>query len=100
VVDGYTAGHARDLDGTLKAYLKMSDARESEQLAPNLGRVKVPVRLLIGQATHAGVIGREEIHLMTTALPDFRAIMVPGSGHYLHEERPDVVLGAVVELAH
>lgn len=99
VVDGYTAGHARDLDGTLKAYLKMSDARESEQLAPNLRRVTVPVRLLIGQANHAGVIGREEIHLMTTALPDFRAIMVPGSGHYLHEERPDVVLAAVRQLA-
>ena len=99
VMDGYTAGHARDLDGTLKAYLKMSESRESEQLAPNLGKIRIPVRLLIGQATHAGVIGREEIHRMTTTLPDFRAIMVPGAGHYLHEERPDVVVGVVRELA-
>ena len=98
VVDGYTAGHARDLDGTLKAYLRMADARDSEALAPNLDRVRIPVRLLIGLVEHSGVPNREEIQLLTTRLPDFTVSGVAGAGHFLHEERPDVVLAAVVAL--
>ena len=99
VVDGYTAGHARDLDGTLKAYLRMADAREPEALAPNLGRISVPVRLLIGLVEHSGVPSREEMQLLTTRLPEFTVNGVAGAGHFLHEERPDVVLAAVVALA-
>lgn len=98
-IDGYTAGHALDLDGTLKAYLRMADARESEGLAANLARVRCPVRLLVGAVPHQGGIGREEIHLLETRLPDFVTAMVAGVGHFPHEERPDLVVAAVVELA-
>jgi pimeloyl-ACP methyl ester carboxylesterase len=98
VVDGYTAGHARDLDGTLKAYLRMADAREAEALAPNLARVGIPVRLLIGLVEHSGVPSREEIQLLTTRLPDFSVKGIAGAGHFLHEERPDIILAAVVAL--
>jgi pimeloyl-ACP methyl ester carboxylesterase len=90
---------ARDLDGTLKAYLRMADAREPEALAPNLGRISVPVRLLIGLEEHSGVPSREEMQLLTTRLPEFTVNGVAGAGHFLHEERPDVVLAAVVALA-
>jgi magnesium chelatase accessory protein len=99
VMDGYTTGHARDLDGTLKAYLRMADARDREALAPNLDRIRIPVRLLIGLAEHTGVPGQEEIQLLTTRLPDFTITRVAGAGHFLHEERPDLVLAAVVALA-
>jgi pimeloyl-ACP methyl ester carboxylesterase len=99
VVDGYTAGHARDLDGTLKAYLRMADARDNEALAPNLAQVRIPVRLLIGLAEHSGSPNREEIQLLVTRLPDFTMSGVAGAGHFLHEERPDVVLAAVIALA-
>lgn len=99
VMDGYTTGHARDLDGTLKAYLRMADSRDREALAPNLSRIRIPVRLLIGMIDHSGVPGREEIQLLSTRLPDFAITRVVGAGHFLHEERPDLVLAAVVALA-
>lgn len=99
VIEGYTAGHARDLDGTLKAYLRMADARDREALAPNLSRVRIPVRLLIGMAEHSGVPGREELQLLTTRLHDFVISRVAGAGHFIHEERPDLVLAAVKALA-
>jgi pimeloyl-ACP methyl ester carboxylesterase len=99
VIDGYTAGHARDLDGTLKAYLRMADARDREALAPNLPRVRIPVRLLLGMAEHSGTPNRDEIQLLTTRLPDFAISRVVGVGHFIHEERPDLVLAAVVALA-
>ena len=99
VVDGYTAGHARDLDGTLKAYLRMADARDGEALAPNLARIRIPVRLLIGLVEHSGAPNREEIQLLTSRLSDFTVNGVAGAGHFLHEERPDLVLAAVVALA-
>lgn len=99
VIDGYTAGHARDLDGTLKAYLRMADARDREALAPNLPRVWIPVRLLLGMAEHSGTPNREEIQLLTDRLPDFAISRVAGVGHFIHEERPDLVLAAVKALA-
>ena len=99
VIDGYTAGHARNLDGTLKAYLRMADAREVEALEPNLGRVRLPVRLMIGLAQHNGGIKGEEVLLLTNRLPNFTISRVAGAGLFLHEERPDLVLAAVNELA-
>jgi pimeloyl-ACP methyl ester carboxylesterase len=99
VIDGYTAGHAQNLDGTLKAYLRMADAREGEALGPNLVRIQLPVRLLIGLAEHDGGIGRDEIQLLTTRLPNFAISRIAGAGLFLHEERPDLVLSAVNGLA-
>jgi pimeloyl-ACP methyl ester carboxylesterase len=32
-------------------------------------------------------------------LPDFSVKGIAGAGHFLHEERPDMVLAAVVALA-
>src|SRR5216117_1362609 len=42
VVDGYTAGAARNLDGTLKAFVGMARARERERLRPHLAQVACP----------------------------------------------------------
>src|SRR5437879_8560213 len=48
VVEGYTAGAARNFDATLKAYLAMAQAREPVKLALHLVEVRCPVRLLVG----------------------------------------------------
>jgi pimeloyl-ACP methyl ester carboxylesterase len=77
----------------------MADAREAEALAPNLGRIRLPVRLLIGLAEHKGGIKGEEIQLLTSRLPDFEIVRIAGAGLFLHEERPDLVLDAVNQLA-
>jgi pimeloyl-ACP methyl ester carboxylesterase len=109
VVEGYTAGAAADLDGTLLAFLAMADSREPERLAPKLGDVACPVRLVIGTAPHQGGVAEDHIRLLRDRLPAFAIDSVPGVGQYLFEERPDAVveiigatarrLGAVAQAA-
>ena len=98
VVAEYTAGVARDLDGTLKAYLAMASAREPERLAPHLTEVPCPVRLVVGGAPHGGNVDAADVALLQGSLRAFALDSIPGAGHYLHEERPDVVVEAVVRL--
>ena len=95
VVDAYTAGAAADLDGTLKAFLRMADAREPEQLAPRLGAIRCPVRLLLGTAVHQGGVPSSAVDELRAGLPSLAIDSVPGSGHYIYEEQPRAVLDAV-----
>jgi pimeloyl-ACP methyl ester carboxylesterase len=96
VLEAYTAGAAADLDGTLKAYLRMADAREPEKLAPRLQELTVPVRLVLGAGRHKGGISPEQIHLLTTRVPTLTVDSVPRAGHYLFEEAPEAVVAAIV----
>jgi pimeloyl-ACP methyl ester carboxylesterase len=98
VVEAYTAGAARDLDGTLKAYLRMAESRESERLAPHLVEIRCPVRLVLGDAPHPEALPEREIARLRASLPQFRVDTIGGAGHHLHEEQPDAV-AAVVERA-
>ncbi len=95
VVDAYTAGAAADLDGTLKAFLRMAEAREREQLAPHLGAIRCPVRLLIGTARHESGVPADAVAALRAALPSLSIDSVPGSGHYIQEEQPQAVVAAV-----
>ncbi len=88
VVLGYTQGASEDLDGTLKAYLRMASSREPEKLAPHLAAIRCPVRLLIGGARHEGGIRPEEIVLLGQRLQSFSVDTVPGAGHFVYEEQP------------
>lgn len=98
VVAGYTAGAARDLDATLKAYIAMANAREPDKLAPHLAEIGVPVRLLLGATRHDGDVGAQELALLARTLPRFSMDSIPGAGHFMQEERPDVVLAAVASV--
>ena len=98
VVDAYTAGAAADLDGTLKAYLRMAQAREPERLEPHLGEIRCPVRLVVGTAPHDGGIQQRELLLLRRTVASFVVDTVVGAGHFLYEERPGVVLAAVRRL--
>lgn len=98
VIAEYTAGAARDLDGTLKAYIAMAGAREPELLAPHLAEVPCPVRLVVGGAPHGGSVKDADMALLQQSLRAFAIDSISGAGHYLHEERPDVVVDAVVRL--
>jgi pimeloyl-ACP methyl ester carboxylesterase len=95
VVDAYTAGAAADLDGTLKAFVQMAHARESERLAPHLGAIHCPVRLLLGTAPHQGGVPPGDVDELRAGLPSLAIDSVPGSGHYIYEEQPDAVVAAV-----
>lgn len=96
VVDGYTAGQARDLDRTLKAYLAMARAREPERLASHLGEIRCPVRLILGAAPHEGGPSAADVALLSRSLALFAVDVVPAAGHFVHEERPEAVV-AVLE---
>jgi pimeloyl-ACP methyl ester carboxylesterase len=95
VLDAYTAGAAGDLDGTLKAYLRMVESREPERLAPRLHEIRVPLRLVIGSSPHQGGITGEQIALLAARVPRFSLDSVPAAGHYLFEEAPDAVVAAI-----
>src|SRR5947207_3487886 len=99
VVQGYTAGAARDLDATLRAYLAMGKSREPEKLAPHLAEVRCPVRLIVGGAPHDGDVGDQEVRLLEHTLRSFALDSVPGAGHFIYEEQPRAVLAAVTRLA-
>src|SRR3989442_137804 len=77
VVDGYTAGAARDLDGTLKAYLAMAQARERERLAPHLGEIRCPVRLVVGTAGRGSGVSPAEVATLAGLLRSFAVDTVP-----------------------
>ena len=95
VVSGYTADAAADLDATLKAYVAMAGAREPERLEPHLADVRCPVVLLLGGAPHHGGPEGAELAELHERLAAFAVDTVPGAGHFLYEERPDVVVAAV-----
>lgn len=98
VVDGYTQGAARDLDATLRALVTMSQRREPERLRPHLPEVRCPVRLLIGAAPHDGGINADEVTALAEGLPAFTVDSIPGVGHYIHEEQPELVVAAVARV--
>jgi esterase len=95
VVDGYTAGARADLDGTLKAYLRMAEAREPERLVPRLGAVRCPVRLVVGTAPHRGGIPAEQLEELRRGLTTFAIDRITGAGLYVHEEQPEAVVDAI-----
>jgi esterase len=95
VVDGYTAGARQDLDGTLKAYLRMAESKEPERLVPNLGGVRCPVRLVVGTAPHEGGIPDRQLEALQRGLASFTVDSVPGAGLHVYEERPEAIVETV-----
>ena len=95
VLDGYAAGAARDLDGTLRGYVAMAAAREPERFAPHLAEIRCPVRLVIGTAPHQSGVSAAEVSALARALASFVIDSVAGAGHFLFEEQPAAVIAAV-----
>ncbi|HEX6939227.1 MAG TPA: alpha/beta fold hydrolase [Longimicrobiales bacterium] len=98
VVRGYTAPFDEDLGAALSALKRMLGAREPEALRPQLARIRVPVRLLVGVGGSGDAVPPDEVETLRAELADFRADSVPRAGQYIQEERPAVVVGAVLAL--
>lgn len=97
-IAGYTADYAADVGATLRAFLATAYAREPGPLAPRLGTVRCPVRLLVGGAPHPSSVPAAEVEILRRGLADFAIDSVAGVGHFPHEERPDAVVDAVRRL--
>lgn len=98
VIREYTAGQAADIDGSIDAFRRMSKSKETESLRDQLDEIRVPVRLLVGGVSHPSGVKQDERDLLAEKIPDFELESVPGSGQYVHEEQPEVVLKALGDL--
>jgi pimeloyl-ACP methyl ester carboxylesterase len=98
VIREYTAGQAADVDGAIDALRSMSKSKETGSLRDRLDNIRVPVRLLVGGVPHPSGVKQDERELLAEKIPDFALESVPGSGQYVHEEQPDVVLNALRNL--
>ncbi|MEP7064680.1 MAG: alpha/beta hydrolase [Gemmatimonadota bacterium] len=98
VIDSYARPIVHDLGGAARVLSEMRTAAVLEPLADNLWRVRQPVRLLVGAVRRLGGIDAGEIALLRERLPDFEADTIAGSGVYVHEERPDMVVNSILAL--
>lgn len=99
VTEAYARPIVADLGASIHVMQAMQRARVAEPLRDNLWRISQPVRLLVGASNRSGGIGTDEVALLASRLTDFRADSVVGSGAYVHEERPDAVVRAILDLA-
>jgi pimeloyl-ACP methyl ester carboxylesterase len=76
----------------------MAKSKEPASLGQRLHHFTGPVRLLVGGVEHPSEIPDEQRELLRERLTDFAADTVPGSGQFIHEEQPHVVVDAVAEL--
>jgi proline iminopeptidase len=65
-----------------------------DDVRPLLSRVRSPVLIVHGSS---GAIPTEAMHAWADALPDARLMVIPGAGHYLYVDRPDVFFPAALE---
>jgi len=98
VIDNYTAGGAGDMGAVLRALKGMARSSDPDSLAPQLPKISMPVRLLVGGAPKTNGIPAAHTELLRARLPRLAVDTVPGAGLHIHEEQPDAVVRAVLEL--
>jgi pimeloyl-ACP methyl ester carboxylesterase len=98
VVRAYTADGWSDPGRALAAFQAMATARDPQPLADVLADIRTPVLLLVGGAPKASGLSEAEASDLAVRLPDITVDVLPGVGHYIHEECPGAVADAVVRL--
>ena len=99
VVEGYAAPAVADFKRTIDVLAGMAKSREPDSLRPHLGSIPCCVELLVGDAPHLGAIDSEQIETLRQQLRCFSLSHVPGTGHFIQEERPEAILAEVTRLA-
>jgi pimeloyl-ACP methyl ester carboxylesterase len=98
VVAAYTAPYKQDFSTTLRILKNVMTAPEPWPLTPRLTGVRVPVVLLDPLAGEKRAIKPDELAAMKTAMPQMRVEALPNVGHFVQEERPDLVVAAIRKL--
>ena len=94
----YFRGTGRDIEGTLNAFLAMTEQTEPAPLAPRLRELTIPVILLRGGAARSGGLGPLDIDALSAGLGGLEIREVVGAGHFIYEENPGAVARAVTDL--
>ena len=71
---------------------RLANAQEPESLESVIGRVHVPVTVLLGDAPHTAGAGPEEIDALAALGPLVRIEHLAGIGHFPQEEAPNELL--------
>ena len=66
-------------------------------IEPLLPRIACPVLILHGDRD--GAVSVDVAKRTAQALPNAKLVVLPGGGHLVHEERPDLILSAIQEFA-
>jgi len=95
-------GYRRDPDGTWRPLADPAAMAETcrglrADLAPTLAMVAVPTLLLRG--AHSSFVSREAFQRARELRPDLPAHEIDGADHYVPEERPAEIAGAVADLS-
>ena len=91
----YTDPLLNELPAVAKMVARLADAREPETVEQWLPRVRASVTVLVGGAPHAIGASADELALVRR-IPGTFVRHVGGVGHFVHEEAPHAVVGAVV----
>ncbi len=95
-VHEYTRGGTIDMAATVDAYRAIAKARDPDDIADRVAEVRVPVLLLLGGAKHSAGPPTDEVRMLVAGLVALSIDTVPGGGHHLAEERPDLVIEALM----
>jgi pimeloyl-ACP methyl ester carboxylesterase len=97
-VGRYFRGFGRDISATLNAMSAMSEQTEPWAMTPRLPEIRIPVVVLLGTAPHAGEMAPQDVEDLRDGLGEVEFREVPGAGHFIFEEQPQVVADTVAEL--
>jgi pimeloyl-ACP methyl ester carboxylesterase len=97
-VGRYFRGAGRDISAAMDALSAMTKQTEPWALTPRLAEIRIPVVVLLGTAPHVGALTSDDIETLRKGLRDVKFREVPGAGHFIYEEQPQVVAEAVAEL--
>ncbi len=98
-LQAYLAGPAADFGAAARAFRAMAQSVEPDSLVPRLPQIACRVSLLIGGAPHAGALPEDQFNAMLRGLRRLTVEKVDGAGHFLHEERPEIVAAEAVAVA-
>jgi len=103
VVAEYTAPYKTDFDATLRVVKSVAGAKEPWPLLAHLSRVRAPVVLVLGTGSAKQAVKHEDIVAMRRALPAMRIDSIAGSGAFVQEESPEMLVQVVrsfIEVPH
>ncbi len=77
--------------------MRLGQSTEPEPVAKTVGRIRVPVLVILGDAPHESRPEQLEVDALGSLGARLRVIHLPGVGHFPHEEAPGVVANYLLQ---